>query len=419
MKQLQEYSLLLAQQAKEAAHALRQSSADQRTLFLKELAEGLVRAEIDILSANQSDVLRAQQAGLSLAMIDRLTLNSKRLQGISQSVREIANLPDPLSKTLSSFTRPDGLKVSRQSVPIGTLLFIFESRPNVTIDGAALCIKSGNSVILRGGKESLHSNLAFAKVISQSLEKADLPIYAVQLVNQTEHEVVDHLLTLNQYIDIVIPRGGEKLIESVVAKSKIPVIKHYKGVCHVYIDATANLKKACDIVLNAKVQRPGVCNAMETLLLDSQLETDAVKELLVALKKQKVELRVCPKIFQKTQFGKLANEEDWDTEYLDLILSVKEVTGVSEAVAHIQTHGTGHTDAIVSESKEAQEIFLNGLDSSSVMVNASTRFADGGEYGLGAEVGISTDKLHARGPMGIESLTTYQWRVVGDGHIRS
>lgn len=424
VSKLQKECARMAKDARDASSIMRQTTGKQRNDFLKILAAQISKNEKSILSANAKDVSIATKLSISSAMIDRLTLNSKRLAGIVGSVREIAAQIDPLNKQLSEYKRPDGLNIARKSVAIGSIFFIFESRPNVTIDGAALCLKAGNSVILRGGKESVHSNKALYMCIVLALKEAGLPKNAVQLVTSTDHAAIGYLLKQDKYIDLVIPRGGERLIRAVVEQSHIPVIKHFLGICHIYIDATADLTKAKKIALNAKVQRPGVCNAMETLILDKNLPSTFVQNLFNEYLSSGVELRVCPKTkawFKGVKLSgslKAATAADWDTEYLDLVLSVRTVSGVDEAIEHIRAHGSGHTDAIVSEKKQLQQKFINGVDSSSVMVNASTRFSDGGEYGLGAEVGISTDKLHARGPMGIESLTTYQWVVVGDGHVR-
>jgi glutamate-5-semialdehyde dehydrogenase len=415
---LVQYSKELGSKARKASIALRSLTHKQRIQFLKTLAQEIRVGEKRILNANKKDLKLGEEQGLSSAMLDRLSLDTGRLQGIADSVVEISRLPDPLGKLLEEKERQDGLLIQRTSVPIGAILFIFESRPNVTIDGAALCLKSGNAVILRGGKEAMYTNQAFAKCIQKALNVHKLPKEAVQLVNTPDRKVVSYLLQDASNLDLVIPRGGEALIKSVVENSLIPVVKHYKGLCHLYVDKSANKNKAVEIALNGKVQRPGVCNAIETLLVDSKWPVSSIKDLYSALLKAGVVLKGCPKSRQIDSRIKKATNKDWDEEYLDLRLSTKIVSGVEEAIEHIAQHGTGHTEAIVANSKKAQTLFLGQVDSSSVMVNASTRFADGGEYGLGAEVGISTDRLHARGPMGIESLTTYQWRVTGDGHTR-
>jgi len=323
-----------------------------------------------------------------------------------------------LGRLLDKRTRKDGLKISRISVPIGVVLFIYESRPNVTIDGAALCLKSGNAVILRGGKESARTNAAFAECVRKALRAAKLPEASAQVVNTPERSLLDILLRDEAHLDLVIPRGGESLIRAVVEKARIPVVKHYKGLCHIYVDKSADPKAAMAIVLNAKVQRPGVCNAMETLLLDSHLKPKVGAALIGALVEKGVEFFGDADSQRLSSAVKPATEESYTTEYLDLKCSVKVVDGVEGAMAHIAHYGTGHTDSVLAKSPAVQKAFKAGVESASVIVNASTRFADGGEYGLGAEVGISTDKLHARGPMGLESLTTYQWVVEGKGHVR-
>jgi glutamate-5-semialdehyde dehydrogenase len=415
---LNAYADKLAGNAREASRALRASSEKTRNAALNALAKTLLKDAFAVLSANAEDVEDAKAAGLSPAMIDRLTLNPARLKGIARAVEEIAALPDPLNKVLGKSRRKDGLKIARVSVPIGTVLFIYESRPNVTIDGAALCLKSGNAVILRGGKESARTNAAFAACIAKALKAAKLPEASAQVVSTPDRALLDLLLKDDARLDLVIPRGGENLIRAVAEKSRVPVIKHYKGVCHVYVDKTADAKSALDIVLNAKVQRPGVCNAMETLLLDKTLKADVASGLLSALSQSGVELFGDAAARKLLKGVKAAAPDAFDTEYLDLKANVKVVDGVQGAVDHIARHGTGHTDAVLAKSAKVQQAFLAGVDSASVMVNASTRFADGGEYGLGAEVGISTDKIHARGPMGVESLTTYKWIVEGTGHVR-
>ncbi|MDB9744130.1 glutamate-5-semialdehyde dehydrogenase [Fibrobacterales bacterium] len=408
----------LAKNTRKAAKQLRSKNIESRNLALKKLAE-LLRADIaNIIEANQKDLTAAKEMNLSEAMVDRLTLTEERIESIATAVDEIRAFPDPLGKELSSLKREDGLIISRKSVAIGSILFIYESRPNVTIDGAALCLKSGNAVILRGGKESAFSSAKFIELVYKALNFANIDTGAVQLVNTADRAVVQELLKRDDALHLVIPRGGEGLIRSVSENSRIPVIKHYKGVCHVYIDQSADLKKALEVSLNAKTHRTGVCNATETLLIDQNLPEETIIQLVSNLAKQGVEIRGDEEICKLITNATLASLEDWDTEYLDMIISVKLVEGVSGATDHIDEHGSGHTEAIIAQDKEVLGFFENNVDSSSVMLNASTRFADGGEYGLGAEVGISTDRLHARGPMGVESLTTYKWIVKGDGHIR-
>jgi glutamate-5-semialdehyde dehydrogenase len=413
------YAQNLGQQAREAARHLRVLSLAKRNAALKKLAKLLADEKDSILAANALDVTAGRDQGLSAAMVDRLLINEKRLQGVIASVKTIAGLRDPLGRVIEKRALRPGMKLRRVSVPIGTILFIFESRPNVTIDGAALCLKSGNAVILRGGKEAAHTNAAFAKVIARALRDSGIDEKAVQLVNTADRTLVDHLVVDTKHLDLIIPRGGERLIQAVVEKARVPVIKHYKGVCHIYVDKTADPKTASRVVHNAKVQRPGVCNAMETLLLDKGLNKSVAHRILDDLAKDKVELVGDSGAMALHGAVKPAIASDWDEEYLDLKLAVRVVQGVKEAVEHIHRHGTGHTEAILAKNAKAQKLFIDGVDSGSVMVNASTRFADGGEYGMGAEVGTSTDKLHARGPMGLESLTTYKWIVEGKGNIRT
>jgi glutamate-5-semialdehyde dehydrogenase len=416
---LAQYALTLGQNAREASRSVRALPVAKRNAALKRLAKLILSEAKTILAANALDVAAGKDQGLSSAMVDRLLLNEKRIKGVADSVKIIAALPNPIGKVIEKRTIKPGLKLRRISVPIGTVLFIFESRPNVTIDGAALCLKSGNAVILRGGKEAAKTNAAFASVVARALRETGIDEKAVQLVGMADRTLVDHLLVDTRHLDLVIPRGGERLIETVVEKSRVPVIKHYKGVCHIYVDKSADAKTAAKVVHNAKVQRPGVCNAMETLLIDKSLKKSVAQGILEALAKDKVELVGDAGAMALHAAVKPAQASDWDEEYLDLKLAVKVVDGVDAAVTHIHRHGTGHTDAILAKNAKAQTAFIEGVDSGSVIVNASTRFADGGEYGLGAEVGISTDKLHARGPMGLESLTTYKWVVEGQGHIRA
>jgi glutamate-5-semialdehyde dehydrogenase len=418
MDSVSEYARALGENAKSAARILRMAPARQRNAALSALAKILLQDQAAILAANDQDVAEAKNQGLSGAMVDRLLLNPQRLQAVAKGVRDIVKLPDPVGRVLEKRRRRDGLRISRVSVPIGTVLFIFESRPNVTIDGAALCVKSGNAVILRGGKEAAHTNAAFAVCIRKALAAAKLPESSAQVVDRPDRALLDPLLRDEAHLDLVIPRGGEALIRAVAEKSRVPVVKHYQGICHTYVDKSADPKAALAIAVNAKTQRPGTCNAMETLLLDRALKPKVGAALLQALAEKGVELYGDAESQALSASVRPATEKNYDTEYLDLKCSVKMVDGVQGAVAHIARHGSEHTDAVVAQSPKAQKAFVAGVDSASVMVNASTRFADGGEYGLGAEVGISTGKLHARGPMGLESLTTYKWIVEGQGHVR-
>lgn len=409
----------LAINARRASRALRALPADIRNHVLLRVAS-LLRAEVPaILVANKTDVDAAESQGLSKAMIDRLTLNEKRVEDMATALEEIAAFADPLNRVIEERTMSNGALLSRVATPIGSVLFIYESRPNVTIDGAALCFKSGNAVILRGGKESAASSQILADLFRKALAEANIDADAVQLVATADREVVRLLLQRNDALDLVIPRGGEGLIRMVVEQSKVPVIKHYKGVCHIYVDSTTDSIKAAALLENAKVQRPSACNAMETLLLDSKLDSAAVAILIGPMLAKGVKLFGCERSCKLDgRIQPISGMEQYHTEYLDLQCSVRVVDGVEQAVDHIETYGSSHTEAVLSEDSRVQEYFLAHVGSSSVMVNASTRLADGGVYGLGAEVGISTDKLHARGPMGVESLCTYKWILKGSGQLR-
>lgn len=408
----------MGRKARAAARQLAQVSSDRKNQALSTIARLLVERGDKLISENNRDLQAATQAGLSPAMIDRLRLTPQRIKTVAEGLEQIARQDDPVGQIIEQSVRPNGLELQRVRVPIGVVFIIFESRPNVTCDAAALCLKSGNACILRGGKEALHSNLALYEVIAEGLSLSGLPADAVQMVSVTDHEFADALLVQERWIDVVIPRGGEKLIRAVVEKSRIPVIKHYKGVCHVYIDQSADLEMATRIAVNAKCQRPGVCNAMETLLVHSSLADSYLPTLLTALAARGVEIRGCRRTLKAFPQAIAATEEDWPAEYLDLILAVRVVDNMEEAIDHIARYGSGHTESIVTKDMVRAEAFVAAVDSSSVMVNASTRFSDGGEYGLGAEVGISTDKLHARGPMGVRDLTTYKYVVRGSGQIR-
>ena len=404
--------------AREAWFALANSSCDQRNYILKKLALVLNREKQIIFSANAEDLEEGKKAGLSSAMLDRLTLNEKRLQSLIVSLDQVAELPDPLGIVLDKTVRPNGLEISRISVPIGVMALIFESRPNVTIDAAALAIKSGNAMILKGGKEALRSNQALAYCIREALKESKMPEDCVTLIPFKEREATLVLLKQKDKVDLVIPRGGEGLIRFVAENSLIPVIKHYKGLCHIFIDRDADLNKVIPIVVNAKCSRPGVCNALETLLVDAPVASRILPRLLERLKKEGVELRGCEKTCEMDPSVKTATEEDWATEYLEKILSIRIVDNLSEAMDHIERYGSRHSDAILTENKLTAARFIQNVDSAAVFVNASTRFNDGFEFGLGAELGISTDKLHARGPMGLREMTTYKYVVLGNGQIR-
>lgn len=417
---LSEIAAHYARKARSASRRLSGIDAAARNSAIEAIARSLVAATPEIVSENAKDLEEGAAAGLSPAMLDRLKLDPTRIEGMAKGLREIASQPDPVGRILSSRVREDGLSIEKISVPLGVVFFIYESRPNVTTDAAGLCLRSGNAILLRGGKEAIHSNRILGRIISQAVASAGLPADCVQLVQETDRALVGELLQREREIDLVIPRGGEGLIRAVAEQSKIPVLKHYKGVCHLYVHPTADPSTAPDVVFNAKVQRPGVCNALEKLLLDKAMPVELGAEILKTLAEAGVELRGSDSVRSKwPSFDwKAATDSDWDEEYLAKILAVREVDGLDEALDWIAEHGSGHTESILCRDTAAADRFVAGCDSSSVMVNASTRFADGGEYGLGAEIGISTDKLHARGPMGAADLCTYKWVVRGQGHAR-
>jgi len=381
-------------------------------------AKALESRASEILEANAKDVAAAPGYGLNTAAIDRLTLTSARIQQMAEGLRQVASLPDPVGEVREGSVRPNGLQVLKVGAPLGVVFFIYESRPNVTVDAAALCVKSGNAVILRGGKEAIHSNTAIHRILADEVATAGLPVDAVQLVPMTDREAVGHLLKLGHLIDLAIPRGGESLIRRVAREATMPVLKHFDGICHVYVDAAADLEMAERIVVNAKTQRPGVCNAAECLLVHEDVADRFLPQVGAALAAKRVEIRGCSRTRNLIPTAKSASEADYRTEFLDLILAVKVVPSLEAAIDHINTHGSKHTDAIVTASLSAAQRFTLTVDAAAVMVNASTRFNDGFELGLGAEIGISTDKFHARGPCGLRELTTYKWVVTGEGHIR-
>ncbi|MCF8111595.1 MAG: glutamate-5-semialdehyde dehydrogenase [Desulfobacteraceae bacterium] len=409
----------MAEAARKAATELAGCSSVQKNNALLAIGKKLSENSGRIKEKNARDVARAREQGLSAAMIDRLTITDEGISAMAEGLAEVAALEDPVGSMDRTWIRPNGLAVSRMRIPLGVIGIIYESRPNVTIDAAGLCVKSGNAVILRGGSEALNSNQALAEAVSEGLREAGLPEHAVQIVPVRDREAVNVLLAQQDYVDLIIPRGGEGLIRFVVDNSRIPVLKHYKGVCHVYVDESAELEMAREICLNAKVQRPGVCNAMETLLVHRETARDFLPEMARMFSEAGVELRGCDETLKIISDAKAAAEEDWYEEYLDLILAVKIVEGMDEAMAHIEKYGSQHTEAIVTRDFARARRFLNRVDSSVVLVNASTRFNDGGQLGLGAEMGISTSKLHAFGPMGINELTTTKFVVLGDGQIRT
>ena len=410
----------LAREARAASRQLAKTTAAERERGLRLIAEAIRRTQAEIARENERDLTAAREAGLSAAMIDRLTLTPDRIEGIAQAVEEVAALPDLVGRLERAETRPSGLEIARMRIPLGVVAMIYESRPNVTTDAAALCLKSANAVILRGGKEAFHSNHALGRAIAAGLEQAGLPMRAVQIVGSTDRAVMLDLLQQEAFIDLVIPRGGEGLIRFVAEHSRVPVIKHYKGVCHVYVDAEADLDKALAIAENAKVQRPGVCNAMETLLVHRAVADAFIPRAVERLRAHGVELRG-DEPWQRLGGEEVrpATDEDYHEEYLALVLAARVVDSFEQAVEHIERYGSDHTESIITESEASAQRFLHEVNSSTVMVNASTRFADGGQLGLGAEIGISTTRLHAYGPMGAEGLTTTKFVVRGQGQIRN
>ncbi len=415
-----EQILEMARRAKRTASILANLPSLKRKAALLRIAENLERRENEIVAANEKDVEEGKKKKLSPAMIDRLILDSERIASMASGIREIAEQPDPVGEVVKMWTRPNGLLVGKMRIPLGVVGIIYESRPNVTADAAALCLKSGNAVLLRGGSEALESNLAIGRIIQGSLNEEGIPEEAVQVIPVADRKAILEMVHLEAYLDLIIPRGGEGLIRFVVENSRVPVIKHYKGVCHVFVDASADLEMAENICVNAKVQRPGVCNAMETLLVHEGVADEFLPRMVKKFGELGVEVRGCPKT--RAIVGRevaLASEEDWSMEYLDLILSVKVVGGLEEAISHIETYGSSHTESIVTRDYANAQAFLKRVHSSVVLVNASTRFSDGQQLGLGAEIGISTTKLHAFGPMGAEDLTTTKFIIFGEGQVRT
>lgn len=418
--------LELAKQAKAASRILATLSTDTRNRCLIAMADALEAQKDLIKAANDKDMAAAPGYGLSAAMQDRLRLDEKRIAAMAKGVREVAALPDPVGRILDERTRPNGLKLQKISTPIGVVVIIYESRPNVTADAASLCFKSGNATILRGGKEAIHSNMAIAKIMIDAGKKAfaQFPEHAIQVVPTTDRQAIPELLSLTQYVDLCMPRGGESLIRAVTECSRVPVIKHYKGVCHVYVESHADLQMAESIVMNAKVQRPAVCNAMETLLVDADIAQQFLPTIGARLNDYNVEVRGDQKtieILRNTPAAPrvtAASENDFSTEYNDFVMNARVVSGIREAIDHINQYGSAHSDSIVTRDEGKARQFLSEVDSAAVYWNASTRFTDGGEFGMGAEIGISTDKVGARGPMGLDELTTYKWLGFGNGQIR-
>jgi glutamate-5-semialdehyde dehydrogenase len=415
---IKQYMQQLGQQARQAGREISKAETGRKNLALLKIAEAIAAHSAQLAEENRKDLQAGKDSGMDAASLDRLELTPARIQAMIAGLQQVAALPDPVGEITSLSYRPSGIQVGQMRVPLGVIGIIYESRPNVTVDAAALCLKAGNACILRGGSESIHSNRAIAACISQGLLEAGLPQQAVQVVETTDRAAVGELITLKAYVDVIVPRGGKSLIERISAEATIPVIKHLDGICHVYIDGAADIHKAVAIALNAKTHRYGVCNAMETLLVAESIAAEILPILAKKFAEKQVELRGCLKTCSLIKSAIRATEEDWRTEYLAPILSIRIVSDIDEAMAHINEYSSAHTEAIVTEDYSLARRFLREVDSSSVMVNASTRFADGFEYGLGAEIGISTDKLHARGPVGLHGLTSLKYVVLGDGHIR-
>jgi len=422
MSEASEYVETLGKNARAASAHLMASTGAQRNAALIEMAKAIRAARDELIAANAKDIDAAEAAGLARPTIERLKLNENRVEQMAVGVEQIARQIDPVGQTIEGYVRPDGLRIEKRRVPIGVILFFYESRPNVTSDAAALCLKSGNAIILRGGKEAIHSNRAIAGIIQRSVGVAGLPATSVQIIENTDRALVPLILKLDKYIDLAIPRGGESLIKTVVAEATMPVLKHFTGNCHIYVDKDVSgiEQQIVDICVNAKTSYPGgaVCNAVEHILVHREAAPKVLKSICEALGKKEVEIRGDEVVRQTWMAAKAATPQDWDEEYLAFIVGIKVVDSIDDAIDHINAHGSHHTDAILSTSLGAINTFTARVDSASVMINASTRLADGGEYMLGAEIGISTDKLHARGPMGAYDLTTYKWIVTGNGHVR-
>lgn len=413
------YMAEVGQQARAAATLVAKSTTAVRNRALLATADALDAARGELAVANSKDLEKGRENGLDAAMLDRLELTPERIDAMIEGLQQVASLPDPIGEITDMTYRPSGIQVGKMRVPLGVIGIIYESRPNVTVEAASLCLKSGNATILRGGSEAIHSNQAIARCLAIGLAEAGLPENAVQVIKTTDRAAVGELITMPAYVDVIVPRGGKGLIERISRDARVPVIKHLDGVCHVYIDSHADPEKALRVAVNAKTQRYGTCNTMETLLVDQEIAEDILPLLADAFEEKGVELRGCPATRSVVPSAKEAVDADWEAEYLAPILAVRVVDGLDGAIAHINRYSSQHTDSIVTENYTRARRFLTEVDSSSVMVNASTRFADGFEYGLGAEIGISTDKIHARGPVGLEGLTSQKYVVFGDGHIRT
>ncbi|MDA9718798.1 glutamate-5-semialdehyde dehydrogenase [Betaproteobacteria bacterium] len=427
MNKLRELATKLGKNARDASSQLHSIKTIQKNDILRKISDCIEKNKINIFKGNALDLEIAKKTNKDSAFLDRLEITNKSINDMCNGLEQIASLPDPIGKISSLMEQPSGIKVGNMNVPIGVILMIYESRPNVTVDAAALTLKTGNAIILRGGSESINSNVVLHSIFYDILKKCSVPTNSVQLAKETDRGLVKELLSLDKYIDIVIPRGGKSLIERITKDSKIQVIKHLDGICHVYIDEFADKNKAVDITMNSKTQRLGTCNTLETLLVNTKIAGKILPLICTLLLEKNIEMRVCKltkKILSEKKFSalrkiKIASNKDWATEYLDAILSIKIVACMDEAISHISTYGSSHTESIVTENHENAMNFLRRVDSSSVMVNTSTRFADGFQYGLGAEIGISTNKLHARGPVGLEGLTTKKWIVMSDGQVRN
>ena len=416
---IKQYMTQLGLAARKASRALARAQTKQKNEALLAIADAILVQRAQLIAENKKDLDEGRAKGLDDALLDRLTLNDARIDAMAEGVHQIAALPDPVGEITDLKYMPSGIQVGKMRVPLGVIGIIYESRPNVTIDAAALCLKSGNAAILRGGSEAAHSNQALAKCIQQGLAAANLPVEVVQVIETTDRSAVGELITMPQYVDVIVPRGGKGLIERISREARVPVIKHLHGVCHVYIDGSADIDKSVKVAFNAKTQRYGTCNTMETLLVDDSIAGRVLPLLADLYIKEGVELRGCEKTRKIIKDAVAATEADWDTEYLAPILSIRIVDGFDAALEHIHKHSSGHTESIMTEDYGRARRFLAEVDSSSVMINTSTRFADGFEYGLGAEIGISTDKIHARGPVGLHGLTSQKYIVFGDGHIRT
>ena len=418
MNAMQQTIQTMAIEAKRAARKLSSLSAERKNRVLLRMADALMERRDFIRTENDKDLEAGRKKGLSSAMLDRLNLSDKAMSAMISGLHEVAALPDPVGEVTEMVRRPNGIMVGRMRIPLGVIGMIYESRPNVTVDAAALCLKAGNSILLRGGSEAIHSNLALARVLQDALAAEDIDAAAIQVIPVTDRAAVTFMLGLEEQIDLIIPRGGEGLIRFVAENSRIPVLKHYKGVCHVFVDDTADYDMAINIVMNAKVQRPGVCNALESLLVHEKIADTFLPKVAAELRQAGVEIRGCARTCALVPFAVPAADSDWGMEFLDLILAVRVVDGLDSALEHIARHGSQHTEAIITNSYANGQRFLREVDASAVMINASTRFSDGGQFGLGAEIGISTTKLHAYGPMGLKELTTRKFIVYGEGQVR-